>query len=762
MNYRRPLLLIDLTRDAAKPIGAIRRFAPDADDLTIVAYVPERRLPWLASEEDQAPALMDQLRNSAAAAAKNMDLKLAPELDATAIADLARNLTIDLLVLGQPGLVVMSVAAEVRKRCALPLLYVGPSADPDAPAAGADLFAPFLFARRWPGPVLIAPPLPLEVALSRPIDIPDLVNDGGVLRVRILFASGVGRHEPIPDQEVTIIAGGTALVVTTSNGFAEIDANANDRVGVYRTAEKSIEQEVRVINPGSLPLVLFDSEADLSRIANIRDADLAAVRMRPMRSCRDIRDALRRAGIGACVIDASAVLDEGEALDVGEELDRVRLSRVAAKMRHAGFPVTAVVDRTASEQRHVEDTSAELIHGNHIEIELDNPKARRWLLDGISAAVHRVHLQVYMAADDDVGSAVEAALAAAGARGVTVRVAVDSLHGLEGSFGAKNRLLERLRSRPGVELSLIRPITGPPSLEEIKQRDHRKLAVIDGAVAFLGGRNLSHEYYAGFDEVALTADSMWRQVPWLDAGARVEGPAVAALERSFLDAWTGAGGEPFDIETPPPAGPAAARVIVHHGLRDAHTLDTYLALIDSAKSHINAVNGFPMMLEIQHAMLRAIRRGVRVRVVVGNLTPHHNGIPFKGPWSDVRVATTEFVHSRADPIVAAGGEAYIFAVSELPNWQPGLGTIHPHVHAKVMTVDGRLASVGSANLDFTAAYWENELMLVVEDQTVTGALEARIDQLIAASKCFDRNDPGWQQSARRRRWLRRWPGDLSI
>src|SRR5208283_5887469 len=159
-------------------------------------------------------------------------------------------------------------------------------------------------------------------------------------------------------------------------------------------------------------------------------------------------------------------------------------------------------------------------------------------LSAIESSRERLHLQVYMASDDDVGRAVEEALAAAGARGVTVRVLVDSLHGLHGSLGLHNPLLDRLASRPGVELRVVRPITGPPSVEDLKQRDHRKLVVADGQVALLGGRNLSHEYYAGFAEVPLRPDMLWRMVPWLDAGARVEGPIVAEFERGFLQAWT--------------------------------------------------------------------------------------------------------------------------------------------------------------------------------------------------------------------------------
>ena len=282
-------------------------------------------------------------------------------------------------------------------------------------------------------------------------------------------------------------------------------------------------------------------------------------------------------------------------------------------------------------------TASQTISGNRIEVELATRRPG-WLLSSIEASQRRVHLQIYMALDDDVGRPVEATLAAAGARGVTVRVLVDSLHGLHGSLGAHNPILDRLSSRPGVELRVSKPITGPASLEDLKQRDHRKLVVVDGNIALLGGRNLSHEYYTGFGEVHLTPGTTWRVVPWLDAGARVEGPAVAGLERAFLQAWTDAGGAPFDIPDAAPVCTAAARVVVHRGLRDANTIEAYLALIETARSHVYAVNGFPLLLEIEHALLRALRRGVRVRTLFGNLTPKHGDTPFGGPWAAARTA----------------------------------------------------------------------------------------------------------------------------
>jgi len=307
---------------------------------------------------------------------------------------------------------------------------------------------------------------------------------------------------------------------------------------------------------------------------------------------------------------------------------------------------------------------------------------------------------------------------------------------------------------------VVRPITGVPTLELLKQRDHRKIAIVDSKVALIGGRNVSHEYYTGFREIPLSPEMTWRMVPWLDAGARVEGPAVAAVDRSFLQAWTDAGGQPFEIRVPPPAGSTRARIVAHRGLRDSYTTEAYLDIIDSARSHVYTVNGFPFVLELQQALLRALRRGVRVRTLIGNLTPRHGEEPFHGPMATGRDAATVFVRSRQDPLVAAGAECYEFVVGRQPSWSPTIDNIRPHVHAKAVSVDGRMCAVGSANLDVTSCYWEDELMVLVEDEAVTRAVEARFDELLAGSERFDRADPRWQRQAELRRWMRYWPGVL--
>ncbi len=660
----------------------------------------------------------------------------------------------------------------------------------------------------WTAPVLLVPFLaPSRPFGERALDVADLVDQGGPLRMRVDNVAAVGDLAPIPDQALAVVsAGHVVATLTTRAGEVELPAGLEvASLGVYRirgTAPldptAAIEQRVAVIRRGKRPLVLFDAEVPeafllpLSAIAAPLDLELLAVRLRPSRSCRSIRQRLRAVGLSPRVADARAILDEGEALDISDALDPVRLGRVASRLGKDGFPVVAIVHRGPAQpivsrfaalsvqelqrdpgalEKAVASIGAQPLwaselkvgatDGNRIELELDNRTARGWLLEAIGQSMKTLNVQVYMGLDDDVGRPVEAALAAAGARGVNVRVLVDSLHGLHGSFGTRNPLFERLAARPGVEVRVSRPITELPSILDLKQRDHRKVVIADGRLALVGGRNLSHEYYTAFDEVELRPESLWREVPWLDAGARLEGPVVALASSSFLDAWTEAGGQPFEIVSPPPAGGSSARFVVHRGLRDARTLEAYLELIETAKSHVYAVNGFPLALELQHALLRALGRGVRVRALIGHLTPTHDARAFGGPWAAARSVATELVHSRMDPVVAAGGEAFLFAQRDHPGWAGGLGIVHPHVHAKALSVDGRRCAVGSANLDVTASYWESELLLVVDDAELTRAFEARIESLIAGSVQMKRDDPVWQGLAKRRAWMRHWPGVLS-
>jgi cardiolipin synthase len=640
--------------------------------------------------------------------------------------------------------------------------------------------------------LLLPPPGPRPVQIGV-LDVADIADVGGRLRTRLALRASVGAPVPVPDQAIACVSGGivVALADTNDGALTLPPLPTVHTLGLYRPGRHAdvdplaaVEQRVAILRPGSRPLLLCDAEVDDDTFRQWPHLEPLLVRLRPTRPCEGIRERLRKLSLPAHVIDARAVLDEGCALDVSEAVDPVRLARVAVRLREAGFPVVAMVhrgpvvpsappgvavfqegtvlagaDQVPSLSSSTTPFEPGVVAGNLVELELDNAIARHWLLSGIAASTRCVHLQVYLAIDDEVGAAVEAAVGDAGRRGVAVRVLVDSLHGGYGSLGTSNPLLARLAALPGVEVRAVRRIREMPSLTDLKLRDHRKIVIIDGDVALVGGRNLAHTYYTAHHETHLTPGSPWTTVPWLDAGARLQGPAVADVEQSFREAWSGAGGDDFAVHTPAAAGPTAVGVVVHRGLQDARTLEAHRALIDGARSHVVIVNGFPLMLELQHALLSALRRGVRVQILTGHLVTTHDGEPFPGSFVAGRSIVTDLVHSRLDPLVALGAEVADFAVHDVDGG--GLGTIHPQVHAKVMTVDGRRCAIGSANLDITAAYWESELMLMVEDPDLVSTLEAQIATLMAGATPITRDDAAWPGLARRRAWMRHWPGVLS-
>ncbi len=194
-------------------------------------------------------------------------------------------------------------------------------------------------------PMLILPPLQQSGReRERTIDVPDLIDDGALIRARLEYAVGVGHRTPIADQEVAFVRAAEVVArVTSQRGEAELPSGLGSSLGVFRTYGTepvdplaSVEESVAVLRADPRTLILFDAELEKDELSLIRRVPWAAavgVRVRSMRSCASLRAKLRAAGHPPHVIDAGAVLGEGEALDVPALADAVRLARAAARMR---------------------------------------------------------------------------------------------------------------------------------------------------------------------------------------------------------------------------------------------------------------------------------------------------------------------------------------------------------------------------------------------------------------------------------------------
>ncbi|MCA9541658.1 MAG: phosphatidylserine/phosphatidylglycerophosphate/cardiolipin synthase family protein, partial [Myxococcales bacterium] len=518
-----------------------------------------------------------------------------------------------------------------------------------------------------------------------------------------------------------------------------------------------------------------------------------AVRLDARRPCRALRARWRGTPVEA-LLDAGTVLRDGHPDDLPDRAAPIRLARVARHLRTAGVEVdlvlldgpdhgyTAIAPEAwtalSAEARArrlaaarwplPEDDNARLrtltgaarTTATRLDLEFDNAVARERLLALIEGAEHRIALQTYIFEDDAIGRRVAAALIAAADRGVEVFVLVDSLYSLHGALGRQNPTLATLEAHRGVSLRAIRPFT-LPDLGSLKQRDHRKLLIIDDRIGRITGRNLGAPYFTDFAEVPLTREHSYRDVPWLDIGAEVEGPIVHAMNLAFRESWLDAGGTRFRLPDPGPPGDLAVRLVLHESMRDAQTLDAYRALIEAATSHVIIVNTFPLQFELQSALIDALARGVTVRFLVGHVRPLFGEArqPFRG--GALRALATEVIHGRLDALVAAGAEAWAYARRDLPGWAADLGTVLPHVHAKLMSVDGRRFTIGSANLDITAGYWESEALLLVEDEARTQALETTLGALFSEQAVRIDTDPRWRETSARRTFVsRNWPSVL--
>lgn len=472
---------------------------------------------------------------------------------------------------------------------------------------------------------------------------------------------------------------------------------------------------------------------------------------------------LRSAGAAVVALYAEAApafaahLPGLTSLRPGAPVDPQALQRSAAlwhkQRRAAPSALHWRVDQMTAPARACPDNSCEVV--------LDNRLARQQLFKAIDGARATVDLQFYIFRECNFTHELGVRLARAAQRGVSVRLLVDALWSNENFLGSWNGFLQDIRSLSNIAVLAADPVRISDNLDALKlrQRDHRKLAIVDGQIAFVSGRNAADEYYYDWREVPIADWTPAERIPWLDAHVRTEGPIVAEIQRSFNETWRRNGGEGKQraVAKPKQRGNTLARLVIHEGTSDAHALAVYEALIAGAESHVYIVNDFPVLHDIALLLHDAVKRGVRVTFLTGNVLARRlDGSFFRGgrhrelfeyvtksrfgDLADAGVRVVEFVSPKAINIVVAGGR------------------VRPYVHAKIVTADGCFASIGSANLDVTASYWEREANLLLEDPVLVAGLEKKIESYARRGLRLDTGSAAWLRELPQRELVSRlWP-----
>jgi phosphatidylserine/phosphatidylglycerophosphate/cardiolipin synthase-like enzyme len=412
-------------------------------------------------------------------------------------------------------------------------------------------------------------------------------------------------------------------------------------------------------------------------------------------------------------------------------------------------------------------TESRLVAGNSFHAELDNEEARRRLFAVFEEAVSTIHMQLYIVRPSDFTERLIVRLIQRARAGVRVRLMVDALYSDEEVLGRLNPLMASLRGEERIEVLAVNPIESHKQVDvpRLKQRDHRKLVIIDGRQAFVSGRNAGDEYYLGFDEVPVHDNTRHERIPWLDAHVELSGPLVREVQETFMRTWRRQGGSaiPRDVTVLPElerTGSAPGRLVVHRGLAETNGLAMYEAMFDVAEDHVYIVNDFPIVPALERAIQRLLARNVSVKLLTGSATARRDdGTFFPAPLH--RTLFEYMVKAKLEPLLQAGVEVYEFVPPPSPNVVSRGGRIRPYVHAKLVSVDGLVTSIGSANLDATASFWESEANIVVQDADFARGIEAEVQKLIDGSVELDPESEYWKRERAQRAVVATlWPGTL--
>jgi cardiolipin synthase len=326
--------------------------------------------------------------------------------------------------------------------------------------------------------------------------------------------------------------------------------------------------------------------------------------------------------------------------------------------------------------------------GNQVRLLIDGQATFEAIFAAIDAAQHYVLVQFFIIRDDDIGRQLQKRLMAKARAGLAVYLLYDEIgsHSLDAAYLAE-------LTGAGVRVSPFNTTLGWRNRLQLNFRNHRKIVVTDGKTAFVGGHNVGDEYMGKSPRLG----------HWRDTHVRLDGPAAALVQLTFLEDWYWATRQTpalsWDL-TPSPDGDMAVLVLPTGPADDIESCDLFFfQAISAAKNRLWIVSPyFVPDREILSALQLAVLRGVDVRVMLPHKADHHM----------VYLASFSYL---AD-LETLGVKFY--------RYQDGF------LHQKVILVDDVMASVGTANCDNRSFRLNFEITLAVADPGFIAAVETML------------------------------------
>lgn len=330
------------------------------------------------------------------------------------------------------------------------------------------------------------------------------------------------------------------------------------------------------------------------------------------------------------------------------------------------------------------------------------------LFQAVRCARSSIHMEYFNFRNDSIAHALFDLLAVKAREGVEVRLIFDAFGNMSNNKPLKAVHLEEIRSN-GIEIYEFDPL-GFPWINHVFSRDHRKIVVIDGQIAYTGGMNVADYYIHGTEVVGA----------WHDMHCRLDGEEVNTLQAIFLRQWKRASGQdvhgaqyyrahkPAEYFTglKQDTTATAYRKMVGIINREPHSTNKimrqfYIACFDNAQDSIKLINPYISLTHsVKSAIKRALKRGVKLEIMMSEVSD----IPLE---PDVSFYHLHWMMKR-------GAKAYLY--------QKGFH------HTKIIMVDGKLTTVGSCNLDARSLNYDYECNAVIVDPNTTAELSRHFDR----------------------------------
>ncbi|AXK39250.1 cardiolipin synthase [Crenobacter cavernae] len=324
---------------------------------------------------------------------------------------------------------------------------------------------------------------------------------------------------------------------------------------------------------------------------------------------------------------------------------------------------------------------------NRVRLLVDGEATFAAILAAIAAAQRCVIVQFFIVHDDSVGRALQRALIERASEGVKVHFLYDSI----GCHALPGRYIATLR-KAGVDARAFAATRGMVNRFQVNFRNHRKLVIVDGERAFVGGHNVGDEYLGRRPPLS----------PWRDTHIELVGPVAAVLQLSFTEDWYAATQTLPTVLLPKKAdGGAMLCQAIPSGPTDSLESGSLLFVeaINAARRRVWITSPYFVPDEAVSAALRlAVLRGVEVKVLLPSRPDHRV----------VFAASTLYAYEAA----RAGVQLF--------RYQPGF------LHQKVLLIDDDIAIVGSANLDNRSFRLNFELMVATVDAGFAAEVEAML------------------------------------